>query len=51
MDHWLGSVGMVNQSVIFNFGPAKVCSPALFETYFSSLKERWIAVADYYMYS
>ena len=32
--------------VIFNLGFAKVCSPAINETYFPQL----IAVTDYYMY-
>ena len=29
--------------VTFNFGSAKVCSPAIFETYFSYDKDIWIA--------
>ena len=29
-----------------NFGSAKVCSPAIFETYFSYHKDMWIAAAD-----
>ena len=33
-----------------NFGCAKVCSPAVFETCFSYDKDIWIAIADYYMY-
>ena len=32
--HWLGDVG-VHHGVTFNFGSAKVFSPAIFETYFS----------------
>ena len=36
--------------VTFNFGSAKVCSPALFETCFSCDKDIWIAATDYYMY-
>ena len=27
-----------------------MCSPAMFETYFSHHKEIWIAATDYYMY-
>ena len=36
----------------FNFGTAKVNSPALFETYFSYKKDTciWIAATYYYMY-
>ena len=30
--HWLEGVGMHHHGVTFNFGPAKVCSPAIFET-------------------
>ena len=33
-----------------NFGSAKVCSPAIFETCFSFDKDTWIASTDYYMY-
>ena len=32
----------------FNFGSAKVCSPAIFETSFSYDKDIWIAATDYY---
>ena len=46
----LGSVGMLSHGVIFNLGPAKVCSPAIIETYFSYDKYIWIAVTDYHMY-
>ena len=34
--------------VTFNFGSAKVCSPAIFETSFSYDKDIWIAATDYY---
>ena len=34
--------------VIFNFGFAKLCSPAIFETSFSIDKDIWIAATDYY---
>ena len=46
--------------VIFSFGSAKVCSPAIFETCFSYYKDTWtsfsldkdmwIAATDYYIY-
>ena len=36
--------------VILNFGSAKVCSPAIFETCFSYDKDIWIDATDYYMY-
>ena len=48
--YWLGSVGMLNHDVTFNFGSAKVCSPAIFETYFSHDRDIWIAVTYYYIY-
>ena len=41
---------MLSNGVIFNVGLAKVCSPAINETYFSYDKDLWIAVADYYMH-
>ena len=47
--HWLRDVGMY-QGVTFNFGSAKVCSPAMFETSFSYDKDIWIAATDYYMH-
>ena len=34
----------------FNFGSAKVYSPAIFEKYFSYHKDICIAATDYYMY-
>ena len=34
----------------FNFGSAKECSCAIFETCFSYTKDIWIAATDYYMY-
>ena len=33
--------------VTFNFSSAKVCSPAIFETYFSYDKDIWFAATDY----
>ena len=42
---------MLSNSVIFNLGSAKVCSPTIIETYFSYDKDIQIAVTDYYMYS
>ena len=47
--HSLGGVG-VHHGVTFNFGSAKVCSPAIFETYFSYDKDIWIATTDYYIH-
>ena len=44
---WLEGVG-VYYGVIFSFGSAKVCSPAIFETCFSFDKDTWIASTDYY---
>ena len=40
----------MHHGVIFNFGSAKVCSPAIFKTSFSYNKYIWIATAYYYMY-
>ena len=40
----------MHHSVTFNFGPAKVFSPAIFETSFSYDKYTWIAVIDYSMH-
>ena len=48
-DIGLGGVG-VHHGVTFNFGSAKVCSSAIFETYFSYDKDIWIAAAEYYMH-
>ena len=45
----LGVVG-VHHGLIFSFHSAKVCSPAIFETFFSFDKDTWIASTDYYMY-
>ena len=39
----------MRHGVTFNFGSAKVCSPAIFETSFSYDKDIWIAATDYYM--
>ena len=47
--HWLGFVG-VHHGVTFNFGSAKVCSPAIFETSFSCDKDIWITATDYYVH-
>ena len=44
----VGDVG-VHHGVTFNFGFAKVCSPALFEISFPYDKDIWIAATDYYM--
>ena len=41
---------MLNRGVTFNLGSAKVCSPAMFETYFSCHKDIGIATAYYYIY-
>ena len=40
----------MHHGVTFNFGSAKVCSPALFETSFSYDKDMWIAATDFYMH-
>ena len=40
----------MHHGVIFSFGSAKVCSPAIFETCFSFDQDTWIASTDYYMY-
>ena len=39
----------MHHGVTFNFGSAKVCSPAIFETCFSCDKDIWIAATDCYM--
>ena len=39
----------MHHGVTFNFGPAKVCSPAIFETCLSYNKDMWIAATNYYM--
>ena len=41
---------MRHHGVTFNFGSAKVFSPAIFETCFSYDKDIWIGTTDYYMY-
>ena len=41
---------MVNHGVTFKLGSAKVCSPAIFETYFSFHKDVWITMTYYYIY-
>ena len=40
----------MHHGVTFNFGSAKVCSPAIFETFFSYDKDIWIAATDYFMH-
>ena len=40
----------VHHGVTFNLGSAKVCSSAIFETYFSYDKDIWIAAIVYYMH-
>ena len=37
----------MHHGVTFNFGSAKVCSPAIFEKSFFYDKDIWIAAADY----
>ena len=37
----------MHQDETFNFGSAKVCSPAIFEICFSCIKDIWIAATDY----
>ena len=40
----------MHHGVMFYFGSATICSPAIFETCFSFDKDIWIATTDYYMY-
>ena len=40
----------MHHGVTFILGSAKVCSPAIFETYFSYDKDIWIAATDYYIH-
>ena len=40
----------MHHGVTFNFGSAKVCAPAIFETPFSYDKDIWIAATDYYVH-
>ena len=40
----------MHHGVTFNFGSAKVCSPAIFDTCFSYDKDIWIAATEYYMH-
>ena len=40
----------MHHGVTFNFGSAKVCSPAIFETSFSYHKDIWIAATDFDMH-
>ena len=46
MGPWLGSVGMLNHGMTLNLGSAKVCSPAIFGTYFCYHTDIWIAATD-----
>ena len=46
MGHWLGHVGMLSHGVTFSLGPAKMCSPTIFETYFSYNSDIWTAVTN-----
>ena len=48
MVRWLGSAVLLSHGVIFNFGSAKVCSPAIVETYFSYGKDIWIDITLYF---
>ena len=41
---------MHHHGVSFNFGSAKECSPAIFETCFCHEEDIWIAATDYYMH-
>ena len=43
MGNLFGSVSMLNHGMTFNLGSARVCSPAIFKTYFSYHKGIWIA--------
>ena len=40
---------MLNHGVTLNLGSAKVCSPAIFETYLWYHKDMWIDASDYYV--
>ena len=40
----------VYHGVTLNFGPAKLCSPAILETSFSYDKDIWIAATTNYIY-
>ena len=40
----------MHHGATFNFGSAKVCSPALFDASFSYDKDIWIAAAVYHMH-
>ena len=40
----------MHHGVTFNFGSAKVCSLAIFETYLSDNKDIWNVATYYYMY-
>ena len=45
----LGNVSMLNHGMTLNLGFVKMCSPAMYETYFSDDKDIWIAVTYYYI--
>ena len=38
----------MHHGVTFNFDPAKMCSPAIFDTSFAYAKDIWTAATDYY---
>ena len=40
---------MLNHDATFDFGSTKMCSPAIFETYFSDHKDVRISVIVYYI--
>ena len=40
----------MHHGVTFTFESVKVCSPAIFETYFFYDKDIWIAATDYCMH-
>ena len=40
----------MHHGMTFNFGPAKLCSPAISETCYSYDKDIWIAAPDNYFY-
>ena len=42
---------MLNHGVTFNLWSAKLCSPAIFETYFSHHEDIWIVVTHIYFVS
>ena len=40
----------MHHGVTFNFGSAKECSPAIFETSFFCDKDAWIVTTDYFLH-